>query len=152
MKKTINKTNNYIEVYVSDETMSHMKAHSDVSFEHIKEAISKIDLDKKSTFLMTNVDLKKNIGKDNCVLINSEDDVRLEQRPNRKGLTPVVYNREAEDTSLINIGVCVDDDGLWTLFTAFYGVLAPKEPWDERLTENEREESEAFWSTHALVK
>ena len=71
------------------------------------------------------------------------------QRPNRDGLTPMI-GIEAQSTSLITIGLCVDDDGLWTMFTAFYGVKAPKEPWDKTLSESEREESEEFWSTHAL--
>jgi hypothetical protein len=37
------------------------------------------------------------------------------------------------------------------LITAFGGPLAPKEPNDPTLRDEEREESEAFWSQHALL-
>ena len=150
-KTLIGVAKNNVAVYAGTETIEHMNAHSDVAMDHITKAISKIEIAEGKTFLMQNVDLHTVIGKDHCVSVTSDDDVRMEQRPNRQGKTPMVYGREAEDTSLINIGMCVDDDGLWTLFTAFYGVLAPKEPWDERLKEEEKAESIKFWSTHALV-
>jgi hypothetical protein len=54
-------------------------------------------------------------------------------------------------TSLITIGICLDDDGVHTLFTAFYGKLAPREPWDPSLPDQDRAESEEFWKTHAIV-
>jgi hypothetical protein len=38
------------------------------------------------------------------------------------------------------------------LYTAFGGPLAPKEPGDPTLKDSEREESEKFWSQHALVE
>lgn len=36
------------------------------------------------------------------------------------------------------------------LYTAYGGPLAPREPWDETLTEEQREEARAFWAEHAL--
>ena len=152
MKKLLCSFENGVEVYVCNYTYTHMMAHADVDMSHIVEAISKISPADGQTFIMQNIDLGRIIGKDNCVAVNEEDDVRIVTRPNRAGQTPIVYNREAEDTSLINVGLCLDEeDGLWTMFTAFYGILAPKEPWDFRLKDEEREESIQFWSTHALV-
>ena len=36
------------------------------------------------------------------------------------------------------------------LFTAYGGPAAPREPWDESLSAEERGASEAFWAEHAL--
>ena len=136
-------------VYICNDTLSHMKAHPDVDINHIRKAINNIAL--SGTFFMESIDLHEIIGKDHCVFVPEErrEEVKMIQRPNRDGLTPMI-GIEAQSTSLITIGLCVDDDGLWTMFTAFYGVKAPKEPWDKTLSESEREESEEFWSTHAL--
>lgn len=153
-KTLLGVTKDNVYVYISDKDMEHMKAHSDVDMKHVTKAISTIttpDKNSKITKIMENVDLHEIIGKDHCVEVTPEDDVRMEKRPGRQTETPMVYGKKAKDTSLINVGMCVDKDGEWTLFTSFYGVLAPKEPNDECLTEEERSESEAFWSTHALV-
>ena len=148
-KKLLEVAKSGLSVYVGEETLAHMEAHSDVQMAHVKEAISKLDY--QGPFWIGAVDLGRTIGKDHCVEITPQDDVRMVRRPNRDGETPMVYGREAADSSLIVIGICHDDDGLETLFTAFYGQLAPKEPWDPRLRDEEREASETFWSTHALV-
>lgn len=38
------------------------------------------------------------------------------------------------------------------LYTAYGGPLAPREPWDETLSAEEKAESEAFWKEHALTE
>lgn len=148
MKKIIAKTKNNINVYICDETLKHMEAHPDVSISHIKEAIQNISLD--GGFFMESIDMGRMVGKDHCLAVSPENwrKVKMVKRPERKGLTPMI-KAEPQDTSLITIGICLDDDGLWTLFTAFYGVKAPKEPWDVESAE-EKAESEKFWRCHAL--
>ena len=90
------------------------------------------------------------VGKDHCIYVAPENwrNVKMVKRPNRKGPTPMI-KANPQDTSLITIGICKDDDGLYTIFTAFYGLKAPKEPWDTN-SDLERSESEKFWSCHAL--
>ena len=149
MKKIIAKSKNNINVYICEETIAHMKAHSDVSLKHIQEAINNISL--SGTFFMESVDLNTIIGKDHCIYVSPEnwENITMVQRPNRKGFTPMIKSEPA-DTSLLTIGLCVDD-GLWTLFTAFYGVKVPKEPWDASIkSAQEKEESKKFWRCHAL--
>lgn len=149
MKKLIETTKNNTEVFIGEETIKHMEAHSDVSIKHIKDAIKKITLN--GTFFMESINMGKNVGKDHCIKIMPEDfeKIKMVQRPNRKGLTPMI-EAEPEDTELLTIGLCIDeDDGKWTLFTAFYGIKAPREPWDTH-TDEERAESETFWNCHAL--
>ena len=41
-------------------------------------------------------------------------------------------------------------EGETILYTAYGGPCAPREPWDASLTDEERVESEKFWSEHAL--
>lgn len=149
MNKTfLNETKNNKKVFICDETLKHMEAHPDVSITHIKEAIQNISLD--GGFFMESIDMGRVVGKDHCLAVSPENwsKVKMVKRPNRKGPTPMI-KANPQDTSLITIGICLDDDGIWTLFTAFYGVKAPKEPWDTN-SDSERSESEKFWTCHAL--
>lgn len=147
-KKMIAVTANGLEVYAEQDLYEkHMAAHADVKLSDIAEAIKKIDYNGQ--FGMLTIDLEREIGVDSCVEVTESDAVRHLYRKDRKGKTPCLLNRKGNPTSCITIGICKDDDGLNTLFTAFYGKLAPKEPWDCS-TETEKAESENFWKTHAL--
>ena len=127
----------------------HMKAHADVSEEILKEAISKAEY--MPPFWIESVDLGRVVGKDHCVTVTEEDDVCMVKREGRNIESRVVFNRTAFDTSILTLGICTDDDGLDTVFTAFFGKKVPKEPNDPNLKESERDESEHFWREHALV-
>lgn len=144
------KSLNEKEIIVSEKTMEHMAAHQGVNMDLVAEAVAKIKYE--GPFLITEVDLGRVIGTTNCVRIRPGDEVEYLYRKNRAGKTPFVKGRDGEDTTKIVIGICddQDNDGIPTLFTAFYGVLAPREPWDAR-SEEEKAECEAFWSTHALT-
>ena len=149
-KQFIGITSNGIEVYMCESTYEHMLAHPDVRMSDVKEAISKMSY--KAPFQMAQVDLGRICGKDSCVEIPAGMKPEMRIRKGRQGKTPVfISGVEAEDTTLLTIGICTDDDGKNTVFTAFYGQLAPKEPWDQRLSDSERSESEEFWTSHALV-
>ena len=118
--KTILATDfNKTKVYICEETLRHMEAHPDVNLKHIQQAINNITL--SGTFFMESIDLRETVGKDHCVFVpeDKRKEIKMVQRPNRAGLTPMI-EMEPEDTTLVTVGVCVDDDGLWTLFTAFY--------------------------------
>lgn len=148
-KRLLGKSSNSVEVY-GVANNEHMKAHKDVTSEIISEAISKISIN--SPYLMKTVKFDRIIGKSNLVKINRKtDNVRMLKRIGRDGETPICLNKRSVDTNLLTIGVCKDDDGLYTVFTAFFGEKAPREPWDENIkNEAERLESEAFWKNHAL--
>lgn len=149
-KTFIAKTSNGIEVYMCESTYNHMMAHPDVKMGDIKEGISKMSY--KAPFQIKAVDLGRICGKDACIEIPAGMKPEMRTRKGRQGKTPVfISGVEAADTSLITVGICKDDDGKDTVFTAFYGQLAPKEPWDQRLSDSERSESEKFWTSHALV-
>ena len=136
------------EVFVLAEN-EHMAAHAAVSDAILAEGVGKIEISGRP-FLMDTVEFDRVIGADDCVAVTNVDDIRLLQRKARRGLSRIVFNREADPTRLLTVGICRDDDGLLTVFTAFFGAKAPKEPWDCK-TDAERAESDAFWATHALV-
>lgn len=125
-----------------------MEAHQNASDSLIAEAISKVEY--TPPFWMGTVNMGKVIGKDACVPVTEADDVRWICRPGRDIKSPIVFNRTPEDTQMFTIGICKDDDGLNTVFTAFPGQKAPKEPNDPNLRDEERAESELFWGNHAL--
>lgn len=147
-KRKMNVTTNGCDVY-SIVNNEHMLAHASVQEKHLEEAIARIEL--RPPFGFYTVDLDHVVGATACVKTDDSDDVRIECRPGRDLPSRLVYDRKPEETSLLTVGICTDDDGLETVFTAFYGELAPKELSDPRLTDEERPDAEAFWSTHALV-
>lgn len=148
-------TENGFNVYVGEETMKHMEAHSDVPFKLIAEAIGKIS-DYNGQFRIGAVDMGRMVGKDCCVTRTPENEelVQMLCRKGREGLTPVILEEKGgvlAETNFMVVGICKDEDDKATLFTSFFGQLAPKEPYDPRLKPEEKEESEEFWATHALV-
>lgn len=142
---------NGVNVY-EEAVNAHMAAHTSVKKEHIVEAISSIDIE--GTFVFKAVDLGRNIGKNNCVTVKTDDMVKKMIRKNRSASTPIVFGKKAEDTSYIVIGICcnAETDNEYVLFTAFYGIVVPREPWDKYISSKEElAESKEFWATHALV-
>lgn len=149
-KEFLARTASNIDIYVNKETLQHMEAHPDVNIAHICEAIGKLET-YSGPFAMSSIDMERTVGKDACVETSPEDKVTHLYRKGRQGTSPIATEKEPEDTSLLTVGICLDDDGRHTMFTSFYGQLAPKEPWDESLTPEEKIKSEQFWSAHALV-
>lgn len=149
-KEWLARTSDNKDIYIDSKTLEHMEAHPDVNIAHIREAIGNISIGEKP-FLMNSIDMGRTIGKDNCVEISPDTKVENLYRKGRDGMTPIAMDKEPSDTNLLTVGMALDDDGKLTMFTSFYGQLAPKEPWDERLSPEEKAESEQFWKTHALV-
>ena len=58
--------------------------------------------------------------------------------------------RPPSETRLVTV-VAGPHEGEFTLFTAYGGPLALREPWDETLDDAGRFESLAFWNEHALT-
>jgi len=99
-------------------------------------------------FIEAEVDFGRVIGTSCCVSTGPGDQIIFAQRPNRKGLTRFVQNRESEPSSramivLKNTGRPKE----YVLITAFIGSKAEVEPWDQRATPA----SFQFWRTKALV-
>lgn len=76
--------------------------------------------------------------------------VRYEARPGRRNVSRVIAHALCPSREVtVIVGEYQGDPRV--LFTVFGGPQSPKEPTDPYLTEEERAESEAFWSEHALA-
>lgn len=79
----------------------------------------------------------------------TEDRVRYETRGDRPGKSritglPPLATRE------VTVIAGPHGDEPCVLYTAYGGPLAPREPFDETLSDEDRAESEAFWAEHAI--
>lgn len=149
MKKYIGTSNNGKNIFV-DLSAQHMLAHAQITEELLHEAVVKAEY--QPPFQMMTINMDRIIGGCHCVSTSPEDTIVWENRPGRTIPSRMVLNRTPEPTNFLTMGICRDRiDGLDTIFTAWIGTLSPKEIYDPRLEDNEREAAVAFWATHALI-
>lgn len=80
-----------------------------------------------------------------------ECDVEYVRRSPDRPLSRMINAPKRPTRKLTLIGT-VNEAGELTIFTAYGGPLAPREPGDPTLeTESDKAEAHAFWSTHALA-
>jgi len=130
----------------------HLEAHPEVS-SLLAEACGRIDLPDNGSFLSTEVEMERVVGKAGRVKLSPDkayEPALFAQRVGRRFPSRVTFD-EAEDTT--KVVVLARSSGLDTyeLVSSWVGPLAPREPWDESLSWSEYVESLDFWSTHALV-
>jgi hypothetical protein len=77
-----------------------------------------------------------------------EAEVSYEIRGNRKGPSRLCKRQPVSVRVMTVIGG--PHEGECILYTAYGGPVAPREPWDETLDVQGREEATAFWTRHAL--
>lgn len=140
MSKIIGRTANG--VVVIDRPNSHI--HPDVE-PLIAEALSKINT-RNLDFIEVEVDFDRVIGASSCVQTTDNDVIVFAQRPNRKGLTRFVLDRQKEMTSKVMV-VLKKAVNQYVLITSFIGEKGEVEPWDAKATNA----SIAFWKNRALV-
>ena len=98
------------------------------------------------------------IGKSVCIPTN-EDDVQSGRifflRDDRDRTMRMVKEKPALDTKFLSFVLMKTNEGedqFYTVRTAYIGELAVKNPNDSSIrNEDEKQKSEQFWSTHALV-
>lgn len=127
---------------------SHVATHPAVH-DHVAETLSHISSERRERFCES-VEFGREIGETICVETASDgggDEIVYAKRPNRRGLTRFVKNRQPQPTTQVTACVQRISGGAYLLLTAFVGPRAPAEPWDKFATED----SAAFWNSHALV-
>lgn len=143
-------TKNHIKVSLYSEFAAHMAAHPDVKIEDIAEAVSKVEYN--GAFFMAPIDLGHVVGVNHLIRRPADEMVQMLHRKGRAGKTPCVFHQVAPATSKLVVGIA-HDEGKDVVFTAFYGELSPREPWDDSIQNNHEllKESKDFWATHALI-
>ena len=133
--------------------MSHVHTEDGIDYEMLEEAIPGIETGDKER-VEAQIEFDHIIGFDKCIEVGPDDDVKMVYRKNRMGQTPMVIGISPEETNLLQIILKKDrfDQNKYILATTFLGKIAPREPWDKSIeTEEERQECEEFWKTHALI-
>ena len=138
------RTASNVDVYIDEETMEHLKAHSEVNIAHIREAISQTYFEPNSdgSFCKTSesIDLHKITGHDSLIEITSDNQELVQSlyRIDRDNPSNVIIGEAPETTKLMVAYGQIPEQGVM-LFTACAGELAPPESDKE------------FWSKHALI-
>ena len=143
-------------VELSSKTQFHLEAHHKI-VDYLPEAISKIFLSKKEeNRIRFEIDLKKIVGESSLIKtepITYNSDTYFSIRMGRDAPSRVVLDQNPLETSIISIVIEPKDENNYTLISAWYGRIAPKEPLDKSLIKDKNflNESLRFWCCHALV-
>ena len=102
------------------------------------------------------IDSKKIIGKSSLIKtesITNNSDTYFSKRKGREGPSRVALDQDFQGTSIISIVAEPLDEKQYNLISAWYGPIAPREPWDNTLLNDQKrlDESLSFWCCHALV-
>jgi hypothetical protein len=135
------------------------KTHLDhaITGDHLAFIMSKFK-DKQAFFLET-VEMPEHLGSLPCGLHGPlmgdapvpESEVTRAVRGDRPGPSRMC-DRPARMVRFMTVVGGPDEEGETILYTAYGGRVAPREPWDRGLNEEQRAESEQFWSEHALSR
>lgn len=142
-------------VVISDDTQRHLKAHPGI-IDLLTEAIIKITLPTMPQQLQLQVDLGRTVGKSSLletVQIEANTPCWFAKRRERLGPSRVIPDINPAETSVISIIANAITSDRYKLVSAWYGGMAPKEPWDPDLADDPLsfQESLNFWSGHALA-
>ena len=150
------KSSNHCLVELSRKTQSHIEAHPKI-IDYLPETISKTSLPKKQkNRIRMEIDLNKIVGKSSLIKtdpITNNSDTYFSIRKGREGPSRVMLDEKPKETSIISIVVDPIDEKQYSLISAWYGHIAPKEPWDKSLLKDKKalDKSLIFWCCHALV-
>lgn len=110
-------------------------------------ALAKVDSNGRKFFIYEH-DFGRVVGETVCVPTTDADEIVWAKRPKRLGHSRFVKNRNAEPCNAVTVILKRDDhEDYYVLITAFVGHRPEPEPWDRNATAN----SQAFWSSYALV-
>ena len=142
-------------VVISDDTQRHLEAHPGI-IDLLTEAIIKIKLPTMPQQLQLQVDLGRIVGKSSLLetpQITATTPCWFAKRQGRLGPSRVIPDIGPAETSVISIIANAITSDRYELVSAWYGGMAPKEPWDPDLADDPLayEESINFWCSHALV-
>lgn len=146
--KFVGSTDNGIRVF--DRNDNHSSVHP-VAEDILKEAL--LHISTCEDYVKETINFGRIIGKTTCVKVDNTDTIIMARRKGRKGPTPLVLGRTAEDCSSLVVILRKCDDGDYILVTYFIGILSEREPWDPAIVPGSAEEQRAitFWNTHALI-
>lgn len=136
-------------------TASHLD-HA-LTAEHIE--FIKITFGGRSAFFIETLEMPSHLPSLPCALYGpimgdepiADDRVYKAKRGNRSGESRMIA-RPARPSRILTVIAGPHEDKPCILYTAYAGPISPREPFDSSLIHlKDKEESEAFWSKHALA-
>ena len=142
-------------IHLTDSVKEHLEAHQGI-LGLIPVIASRVILPIDGGRLTSQISLERVVGQSS--LINTKK-IGLSElawfavRKNRMKASRVVPGAAPVDTDLVSIVANSIKNNSYELVTAWFGAMAPKEPWDPDLADDPAayEESIHFWCSHGLV-
>ena len=155
VKSTSYKTGCGGSIYLTEGVSDHLKAHPGI-LGLIPEIVSRVTLPTDGSRLASQTSLGRVVGQTSLIgteKIGLSETAWFAVRKNRMKASRVVPDANPVDTDLVSIIANPVEKNSYELVTAWFGAMAPKEPWDPDLTDDPSayEESINFWCSHALV-
>ena len=155
MKTTSYKTGCSGSIILTEGVREHLEAHPGI-LDLIPEIASKVALPTDGCRLVSQISLGRVVGQSSLIntkKIGLSETAWFAVRKNRMKASRVVPDAGPADTDLVSIIANPIEKKSYELVTAWFGVMAPKEPWDPDLVDDPvaYEESINFWCGHALV-
>ena len=142
-------------IHLTNNVKEHLEAHPGI-LDLIPEISSSITLPTDGSRLSCQTSLGRVVGQTSLIntkKIGLSETAWFAVRKNRMKASRVVPDASPVDTDLVSIVANPVEKDSYELVTAWFGAMAPKEPWDPDLTDDPSayEESINFWCRHALV-
>ena len=155
MKSTSYKTGCGGSIYLTEGVREHLEAHPGI-LDLIPEIASRVTLPTDGSKLARQVSFGRVVGQSSLIntkKIGLSETAWFAVRKNRMKASRVVPDAGPADTDLVSIVANPVEKKSYELVTAWFGAMAPKEPWDPDLADDPSayDESINFWCRHALV-
>jgi len=142
-------------INLTDSLREHLEAHPEI-LDLIPEIVSKVNIPTDGCRLASQISLGRVVGKSSLIntkKIGLSDKTWFAMRKNRMKASRVIPGETPLDTDIVTIVANPVAENRYELVTAWFGVFAPKEPWDPYLADDlpAYEESIHFWCSHGLV-
>ena len=142
-------------IILTEGVREHLGAHPGI-LDLIPEIASKVSLPTDGSRLACQISLGRVVGQSSLINIKKiglSETAWFAVRKNRMKASRVVPDAGPADTDLVSIVANPVEKKSYELVTAWFGAMAPKEPWDPDLADDPSayDESINFWCRHALV-
>jgi hypothetical protein len=142
-------------INLTDSVREHLGAHPGI-LDLVPEIVSRVTIPADGIRLASQIKLGRVVGQSSLIntkKIGLSDKTWFAIRKNRMKASRVVPGAAPVDTDLVSIIANPAEDGSYDLASAWFGALAPQEPWDPDLADDPAtyEESIHFWCSHGLV-
>ena len=142
-------------IHLTDSVKEHLEAHRGI-LGLIPVIASRVILPIDGGRLTCQISLERIVGQSSLIdtkKIALSEKTWFAVRKNRMKASRVVPDAGPVDTDLISIVANPVEKDSYELVTAWFGIFAPKEPWDPGLSGDSSgyEEAIHFWCSHGLV-